>query len=117
MDFAASFAENFDVDLWWRSDSICFLLESRQIAALEDAVVAVAMCFFCVSACFAFFSGSDGFIVLCHFFWKGLMGLPLFGGVSDAFIYDVFLGGRAVGWVWGVFHMGFSNKFIVSRRE
>ena len=74
--------------------------------------------FFCVSSCFAFFSGSDIVLChLCHFFWKGLMGLPLFGGVSDAFIYDVFFGGRAVGWVWGVCHMGFSNKFIVSRRE
>lgn len=31
MDFAASFAENFDVDLWWRSDSICFLLEGLSI--------------------------------------------------------------------------------------
>ena len=47
-----------------------------------------------MSSCFAFFSGSDIVLChLCHFFWKGLMGLPLFGGVSDAFIYDVFLGG------------------------
>lgn len=31
MDFAASFAENFELDLWWRSDTMCFLLEGLSI--------------------------------------------------------------------------------------
>ena len=109
MDFAASFAENFDVDLWWRPDSICFLLESRQIAALEDAVVAVAMCFFLCVCLFCIFFWFRWVYSALSFFLEGFDGVAIvWRGVSDAFIYDVFFfGGRAVGWVWGVFHIGF----------